>query len=218
MVAQPDSPLEQQRALVAEIQARLNRESLILEGMERMAAFTPATHPVAASAAPRRATSSGSKGRQPGAISKRWRDVFALLVRNGNRFNDDAVVEAVRRLEGREMRRSEVRRLFDNHRANGLVAFHDDGAYSVTQYAIDKFDLGRNGEGPPENSEGPSRGGVAERLIASDSNSDGASLSPAPVGSNPTASVPIAKPWETSTSPVASTSTPQWPWQAPKGG
>lgn len=225
-----ESPLDQQRSLVARMQAELDRQMLILEGMERMAAFSPViVETIGAARAKVRAvghaSSTTSKGRQPGAISKKWRMNFAALIRRGNRFDDDMVVETVRKLEGRDMRRSEVRRLFENHQANGLVAFNDDGTYSVTQHAIDKFDLGRNDEGPADGSEGPSNGSVAERFIAPDYESgevQGAGLPTnvpqASVGSNPTASAPITWPWETSTSPSAASSTPIPPWLVKKGG
>lgn len=68
-------------------------------------------------------------------------------------------------------------------------------------------------EGPPDLSEGPNAGGVAERSIASDSKSDGASAvqASAPVGSNPTASAPIRQPWERDNAPAAPTDTrPPW--------
>lgn len=148
-----DSPIEEQRRLVAEIRTHLGREELILEGMERMAAFTG---PKRASATAKKVVGSAahlvtahhgvSRGRQPGAISKRWRVIFDALVLAGNRFDDDTVVGAVNFFENRTMRRSEVRRLFETHRANDLVAFNSDGTYSVTEYAIKKFDLGKKAE------------------------------------------------------------------------
>lgn len=155
-----DYPLDQQRKVVADLRAHIAREELILEGMERMAAFIPVKAPVSrAKSAPRDGAT--SRGRQPGAISKRWRAVFNALVCEGNRFNDDAVVETVQYLEKRVMRRSEVRRLFEVHRVNDLVAFNDDGTYSVTDHAIAKFDLGRNaddilGDTAPNENEAPS--------------------------------------------------------------
>lgn len=214
-----DSPLDQQRDLVARMRAELERQALILEGMERMAAFAAPVVVATTGTARAKARTVGvsgatSKGRQPGAISKRWRAVFSALIAAGNHFDDEEVVETVFKLEQRAMRRSEVRRLFENHRANDLVAFNDDGTYSVTQHAIDKFDLGRNEEGPTARTEGPSDGGVAERLIASDSNSDGASLLTAPVGSNPAASAPSAEPWGIPASLLASTSTANPPSEA----
>lgn len=218
MATRPDSPIDQQRLLVAEIRARLEREELILEGMERMVAFVPKAVPVHQK---RRVseTAPASRGRQPGAISKRWRAVFDSLVQSGNHFDEDAVIGVVRRLEGRDMRRSEVRRLFETHQGNDIIAVHDDGKYSVTDSAISKFGLGRNDEGPPVETGGPSIGSVAERSIASDSNSDGAGPEKAaPVGSNPTTSAHFTGHHVGSAQPMASTSPPNSPWPAQKGG
>lgn len=209
-----DSPLEHQRAHVAKLRAELDRQSLILEGMERMAAFVA---PTAQGLARRERGSkaeagSASRGRQPGAISQRWRHVFRSLVLGGNRFNDEHVVGTVRRLEGREIRRSEVRRLFENHRANGLVAFHEDGTYSVTDHAIEKFDLGRNEEGPAVQPAEPSAGRVAE-LEEPASSEQHPFRKGENVGSSPTPPSPFTRPWEASTSPSAFTSTPNPPWK-----
>ena len=144
-----DSPIEAQRKLIAEIRTHLGREELILEGMERMEAF--AGHKRAATPSKKIGQSAhlvaarhgATRGRQPGAISKRWRTIFDALVLAGNRFGDDTVVDAVIHFENRTMRRSEVRRLFENHRANDLVSFNADGSYSVTEFAIEKFGLGQ---------------------------------------------------------------------------
>ena len=84
------------------------------------------------------------KGRQPGAISKRWRDVFRLLVQSGNSFTDQDVIQTVFELERRALRRSEVARLFSNYQEHGLASIVGDGTYQITDHAIAKFDLAAN--------------------------------------------------------------------------
>jgi hypothetical protein len=195
MVISP-SPLDAQRRLIAELRAQLEREELILEGMQRMVAFTGVRRREVSGYPSTPSTS--TRGRQPGAISQRWRDILRELVLAGNRFGDELVVATVSRLEQRDMRRSEVRRLFEAHRANGIVEFNEDGSYSVTQKGIEKFDLCREIESPNRNSEGLSMGVVAERLNAPDYESgegtggraaNEASQKPS-VGSNPTDAAP----------------------------
>lgn len=217
MIASP-SPLDQQRALIEQLRAEIERQELILLGMERMAAFAPTPKSSVSRRFRAAELSSTSRGRQPGAISQRWRDVLAALYSRGNRFDDDAVVATVKQLEERDIRRSEVRRLFQNHRTNGLVAFNIDGTYSVTDHAVAKFDLGRNEEGPTDRSGGPSMGGVAERLNAPDYESGEVQGSGPPsmapqtsVGSNPTASAPLSQPWESSSDPATFTMPPYLP-------
>ena len=117
--------------------------------------------------------------------------MFNALVCEGNRFNDDAVVETVQYLEGRVMRRSEVRRLFETHRVNDLVAFNDDGTYSVTDHAISKFELGRENAEKPDTEHDDILGGPAPKKDEPLSASAGG-----PYHGRPEAD-PFRRPWET---------------------
>jgi hypothetical protein len=134
----------------------------------------------------------GGKGKPPGSLSQRWRGNFADIIRSvpaPHVFGFNHVQSAIKLREGRDMRTSEIRRLFKVSVDNGYLVQPSRDLYQPTQKLIDLIGLKKH-EGPPATTEGPSAGGVAERSIASDSKSDGVTLEPAPVGSNPTASAP----------------------------
>src|SRR3954453_10887168 len=76
-----------------------------------------------------------SGGRQPGAISKRWRVALLELRRQHGAFSADDVVAVVHRLEGRSMRPSEVRRLFEGYIDHGYVRSVGSRHYEVPEEA-----------------------------------------------------------------------------------
>lgn len=149
-----------------------------------------------------RSLKKGGKGKPPGTMSMKWRGYFADICTNrGSKFELANVVAVVQESENRTMRPTEVRRLFKVHVQHGYLVALDENTYEMTDKLVQLVDEYVKSEGPPVVAEGPYSGGVAERLNASDSKSDGAGLDSAPVGSNPTASVP---------SPVNLTHTDMW--------
>lgn len=134
--------------------------------------------------------SGGGKGKPVGAISNRWREHYVALYRDHGKapFRVDSVIARLKVAEGRITRPSEIHRLLKTHVSHNYLAQPSRETYQITESLINL--IGLKSESPPASAEGQSVGGVAERLNASDSKSDGASLLPAPVGSNPTASVP----------------------------
>lgn len=135
-------------------------------------------------------TGGGGKGKPVGAISNRWREHYVALYRDHGKaaFRVDSVIARLKVAEGRITRPSEIHRLLKTHVSHKYLVQPSRETYQITDLLINL--IGLKSESPPAYAEGQSVGGVAERLNASDSNSDGASLLPAPVGSNPTASVP----------------------------
>lgn len=95
------------------------------------------------------ATQSDAKrtGRQPGAISHRWRLILAdLLVSSGDTwpnawFDESVVAAAVERLEGRKIKHAEVRRQFEGYIAQRYIDKNEKGAFRVTEEAAHKLNL-----------------------------------------------------------------------------
>jgi hypothetical protein len=140
------------------------------------------------------------KGKPPGAMSQRWRGHFAEIIRivpPPHLFGFNHVQDVVKRREGRDMRDSEIRRLFEgNVKQHGYLVQPSRDLYQPTQKLIDLIGLKKH-EGPPASTEGPNAGGVAERFNAPDYESgevQGSSLTSngpqASVSSNLTASAP----------------------------
>jgi hypothetical protein len=126
-------------------------------------------------------------GRQPGAISSRWKTVLANL--HGTTFSPDDVIDTVYRLEGRRMKPTEVRRMFEGYAEHGFVEILEGDQYLVTDHAFQKLALAQMKN--PAEAGSLDDGSVAERSIAPDSKSGGAAPEKkAPVGSNPTTSAP----------------------------
>ena len=142
------------------------------------------------------APKSGGKGKPVGAISNRWREHYVALYRDHGRtpFSADSVIGRLKVAEGRIVRPSEVHRILKTHVAHKYLVQPSREAYQITSALIEL--IGLESESPSAATEGQSVGDVAERLIASDSKSDGAAPEkPAPVGSNPTVSAPsVAEP------------------------
>jgi hypothetical protein len=138
--------LQQQRDKVAQMRIDLTREEAILTGMELMAA----AHPASAKARTNREKPSVG-GRQVGAISQRWRRVLGtlgLLYDKG--FSTTQVIQAVRQFEEREMRPSEVKRLFQTYVDQGILEQPFDDQWRVADTAWDRLNLNEAAEKPEE--------------------------------------------------------------------
>lgn len=154
MHSDPLQLLQVQRDRVDQLRAELAREQHKLEGMEEMfGAFpTPRRRTLVAATAlgdvsgPPQRHAGGSAGRQPGSISKRWREVLAELWRDGKPFGADRAAEAVRRLEDRVIKPSEAKRILESHEEHGYVVRTAGGDFIVTDEAAKKFDFARGGD------------------------------------------------------------------------
>lgn len=141
----PADIISKQRAKVADLERALATARSELSGMERLAAAMGGlTEALMASTTHRIVTfenklGSGKSGRQPGAITRRWREIFEVMAGDGW-VAVEQVIDIVRLLDGREMRPAEVRRLFETHIAHGYLE-QQDGRYRVSNLAIEKFGL-----------------------------------------------------------------------------
>lgn len=153
-MAQQQSPyeiLEQQRALVAQLRARfdkarteLEQAQMALQGMERIVEALPTRRRSAsihADVKPDIARQVGSAGRQPGAISMRWRAILNALHRDGKPFPPVRVAEVVKELEGRVMKPSEAKRILEGYVEHGYVQKAGWSDYQVTEDAAKRFDF-----------------------------------------------------------------------------
>lgn len=135
--------LASQRAKVAELETQLERERLMLTGMEAMAEAMGGQSKAARAAkvhSPvQTSRPSGSfGGRQPGAITQEWRSVLADLV--GGPFSVNAVVATVKAKTKRDMRPFDANRRMQQFIGFGYVeAVGSD--YRVTERAVTKFGL-----------------------------------------------------------------------------
>lgn len=137
-------------------------------------------------------------GKQPGAISMRWRDNFTTIhMMDGATFTIGRAIEVVRNNEARDLRPSEARRLFKTNVGHGHLIQVDEDTFTMTPQLLRMIGVDQKHEGPSVTTEGPNVGGVAERLNAPDYESGGGvgasarnSAFQTPVGSNPTASAP----------------------------
>lgn len=134
--------LARQRECIQALERQLEKERAVLAGMQMMAAASPSpTYPQP----PREASS--STGRQEGAISKRWRKVLGTLGRlYDDGFSTVQVIECVRQFEDREMKPSQVRRIFagyvDQKILEQLFADH----YRVNDAAWERLGLNEYAE------------------------------------------------------------------------
>lgn len=153
-MAQQQSPyeiLEQQRALVAQLRARfdkarteLEQAQMALQGMERIVEALPTRRrspTVHSDVKPDLARQVGSAGRQPGAISMRWRTILNALHRDGKPFPPVRVAEVVKELEGRVMKPSEAKRILEGYVEHGYVQKAGWSDYQVTEDAAKRFDF-----------------------------------------------------------------------------
>lgn len=155
-MARPDALIAAQRELVADLERKLELARVKLAGYEEMAEAL-GTGGRRASSGERR-SSGRVGGRQPGTITKNWRRVLAsLLLRESDWFNAGDVVDVVRSLEDRDIRPSEVRRIFKKYEENGYVQQNENGLYRITDEAVAKFALDKEpqGDGTPNENEAP---------------------------------------------------------------
>ncbi len=141
---------DKHRAAYEESYARGNdiRKAIaLLEGNQ--AAFQPprqAALSPAGSTSPRRTI----KGKPPGAMSQRWRGHFAEIFRShGPTFSIANVQTVIAQREQREMRDSEVRRLFEGNVKHGYLVVPGAGFYQATAKLMDLIGLSSFNSGSP---------------------------------------------------------------------
>jgi len=171
--------LQQQRDKVEGLRRDLSHEEAILTGMELMAAAQPSP---AKAKAVRERPSVG--GRQVGAISQRWRKILGTLgFLYPQGFSTAQVIQAVRQFEGREMRPSEVKRLFQTYVDQGILEVPFDDHWRVADAAWDRLNLSE-AAAKPEESSNENEGSGANIADASDGSGPDAGTSE-PLDLNP---------------------------------
>jgi hypothetical protein len=116
---------------------RLVRERIELAALERAAELRPAD---CSSASSTRAEKS-RKGRQPGAISYKWRQVLKGIVeRNGSASLDDVVVLA-RKAGLAELSRAYLLRRLRLFEERNLVICGADESFAATPFAVERYKL-----------------------------------------------------------------------------
>lgn len=158
MIRDLESAIAEKKAEAAKIReqaAELIRDAehleAVIEGMEEArryydSASTAAVSRQRSESKPTERRSSG--GRQPGAISRRWVDVYHYIwKKHGGDFDIPAIGLAVAELEGREIRAAEARRQVENHAKHGLVTrvfdlTDDTPRYSVTDTTAERYGFG----------------------------------------------------------------------------
>jgi hypothetical protein len=78
-------------------------------------------------------------GRQPGAISDRWKEILSALYQLDAWFDESAVVNTVFELDNRHIKPTEVRRIFTGYVEHGYIEKGDRDLYRVTEEAAAKF-------------------------------------------------------------------------------
>lgn len=155
-----DSPLEiieAQRRRVDTLRAELREAESRLQGMELIFGALPSNRrrpaaPIGAlgiPSAPPRYQGGGDPtpgGRQPGAISMRWRTILAEMYRSGEYLTAQQTAETVSRIEGRPIKPSEARRILEGYVEHEYIHKNNAGAYAVTDAAAGKFGFTRGDE------------------------------------------------------------------------
>lgn len=144
----PFEIIDAQRALVARLQAELDQARIQLEGMEKIFGALPIRRrsptTTTTTTVTRKADTpaQGSPGgRQPGAISMRWRTILNALHREGKPFSPQRATEIVKELEGRLMKPSEAKRILEGYLEHGYVKKVGWSDFEVTDEAAEKFDF-----------------------------------------------------------------------------
>lgn len=141
----PFEIIEQQRALVARLQAELDQARIQLDGMEKIFSALPTRRRAPAVNAGRKAETVAKQptpgGRQPGAISMRWRAILNVLHRDGMPFSPGRATEVVKELEGRVMKPSEAKRILEGYVEHGYVRKAGWSDFEVTEEAAARFDF-----------------------------------------------------------------------------
>lgn len=142
----PYEIIDQQRALVADLASKLAQAQAQLAGMEKIFGALPTRRrsPSATQGSlPRKAEvkPSGPAGRQPGAISMRWRTILNALHRDGKPFKPLRVTEVVKEIEDRIMKPSEAKRILEGYIEYGYVRKAGWDAFEVTEDAAERFNF-----------------------------------------------------------------------------
>lgn len=129
--------------MVARLESELDHARVQLNGMEKIFDAMPSRRRSPAQPSAGRKDETGqqptSGGRQPGAISQRWRKVLQVLHKEGQVFDANRVVEVVRHLEGRVMKPSEAKRLLEGYVEHGYVKKQGWTSFLVTDEAANRF-------------------------------------------------------------------------------
>ena len=154
----PFDIIKAKRADIVERERAIELEKAELAGMEMMANLF---------GAPKRAASnrvviegSGatkpSRGRQSGAISKRWRAVleYAILA-EPEWLSPEDFVPIIKLLEGRDVTAPQVRRILEGYTNHGFVEQNIERKFRVTDIAREKFGLKESGARVATNENGP---------------------------------------------------------------
>jgi len=169
-------------ASIAAREQQLALDKAELAGMKAVADLIPVGRLLAAKSVvrmPRAFANDGkpSGGRQPGAISQRWRTVLENVILCEDEWSaPETFVTVIKRLEGRETTPSQVRRILDGYVENGFVEMNSAGKYRVTETARQKFGLSGDSDAANASNENggplgpPDTGGVA--APSSDNRSD----------------------------------------------
>jgi hypothetical protein len=158
--------LAEQEAKVADLRKKLEREEAVLDGMRLVADATPARNEFfhgALSATPHSGLAEATKnalrrGRQPGAISREWRDTLRFLyARCPYGFSIDQVVGAAHTFNLPNVKDRDAEERMRAYLQNGYVEKSEVG-YRVSESAALKygFDRSETTEAPTANAEGAS--------------------------------------------------------------
>lgn len=159
-----------------------------LRGMEAMVEAFRAMGSQASSRLSRksRVSTSTKGGRQPGTITKTWLQTLeALILLEGRHFSVGDVISTVKAIHARELRPSEVRRIFQGYAGYGYVEIEDNDHYRLTDSVIERYHL-------PTSSSSDAAQNAADETEAPNSDAAGAPVSsgwgaptPLPVWINP---------------------------------
>lgn len=138
MISEKRTVLAAQKRAVELLEAELN-------GMEAILALIPQTPLASTSKSSAPADPQGvvpvarsNGGRQPGAISNKWKRHLLALDEAKALFSLDDVIELVAERESRLMRPSEVKRIFEKYVEQGHVEERED-FYTVPEATVQKF-------------------------------------------------------------------------------
>lgn len=143
----PYEIIEHQRGLVARLQSQLAQAQTELAGMEKIFGALPTrrrspSQAVVVSSRKQDVPKANSQGgRQPGAISMRWRTILNALHRDGKPFTAARVAEVVKEIEDRIMKPSEARRILEGYVDYGYVRKAGWEDFEVTDEAAERFDF-----------------------------------------------------------------------------
>lgn len=145
----PQQLIADQQAKVIHLRVALAEAEATLKGMEAIFSVT--------SVARKRRVSTGGVsssqetsmgGRQPGAISKRWRPILHVLHKREGGFTLQDTVDLVLRIQHRAIKPSEARRVLDSYKDHGYISEAASGRLFVTQEAAERFDFNGIAEVP----------------------------------------------------------------------